>query len=93
MSPAKAKTTKKKKDESKTKKKPAATAKKKATAKKTTRKKSASNPVKRKISAEERYNMVQTAAYFRAQRDSFRGDSMQYWIDAEKEIDSLLAKK
>lgn len=49
-------------------------------------------PRKRRISAEEHYQMVQTAAYFRAQRDGFSGDARQYWIEAEKEVDSMLAK-
>jgi len=68
-------------------KKPAA--KKTASAKKT---KKRAAPRKRKISAEEHYQMVQTAAYFRAQRDGFSGDARQYWIEAEKEVDAMLAK-
>jgi len=48
---------------------------------------------KRPISAEEHYHMVQTAAYFRAQRDGFAGDAMSYWIEAEREIDAMLIKR
>lgn len=50
----------------------------------------AKKAIKRSISAEEHYQMVQTAAYFRAQRDGFKGDAMKYWIEAENEIKALL---
>ena len=41
--------------------------------------------------AEERYRMVQTAAYFIAERDGFAGKSTDYWIAAELQIGSVNA--
>jgi hypothetical protein len=35
---------------------------------------------------EELQHMIQTAAYFRAQKDGFRMDSKLYWKEAEAEI-------
>ena len=35
---------------------------------------------------EERYRMVETAAYFIAERHGFQGNSAEHWADAEKEI-------
>lgn len=47
-------------------------------------------PATKKIAAnptpEERYRMVETAAYFIAERHGFQGDSTEHWADAEKEI-------
>ncbi|MGD9874163.1 MAG: DUF2934 domain-containing protein [Kiritimatiellia bacterium] len=44
----------------------------------------------RVISSEERYQMVQTAAYYRAQANGFQGDPRQHWAEAEKEVAKLL---
>lgn len=47
-------------------------------------------PAAKKIAAnpgpEERYRMVETAAYFIAERHGFQGDSTEHWAAAEKEI-------
>jgi hypothetical protein len=43
------------------------------------------------ISAEERYCMIQRAAYLRAEKQSFNCDPCRCWLDAEAEIDALLA--
>ena len=40
---------------------------------------------------EERYQMVQVAAYFIAQRDGFKGNQMEYWAAAEDHISLMLA--
>lgn len=40
--------------------------------------------------AEERYRMVQTAAYFIAERNGFSGSPTEYWAAAELEIASRL---
>ena len=45
-----------------------------------------------KISAAERYRMVETAAYFIAERHDFTGNSTDYWITAEAQIKKMLAK-
>jgi len=76
-------------------KKPAATVKKPAAA---TVKKAA--PVKKSAPAntikplpEQRYRMVQDAAYFIAEKNGFKAGSLDYWIAAEAEIDMLLSGK
>jgi hypothetical protein len=65
--------------------KPAAA--KKAPATKTTAK-AAWNP-----GNEERYNMIQVAAYYLAERDQFAGNPLGYWTAAEAQISSMLPKK
>ena len=42
---------------------------------------------------EQRYKMVQDAAYFIAEKNGFKAGSMDYWIAAEAEITALLAGK
>lgn len=37
-------------------------------------------------SREELYKMIQTAAFFTAEKDAFRKDPSAYWGEAEKEI-------
>lgn len=39
-----------------------------------------------KPTPEERYRMVETAAYYIAERNGFQGDASQHWIEAEREI-------
>jgi hypothetical protein len=45
------------------------------------------------ISAQERYHMIDEAAYYRAEKSGFQVDPHENWIAAEKEIDELLAKQ
>ena len=47
---------------------------------------------KNQPTAQERYRMVETAAYFIAERNGFRGDAVAHWIAAEIEIAALLAR-
>jgi DUF2934 family protein len=61
-----------------------ATAKKPA-AKKPAVKKASATKI-RKISAEERYKMVEVAAYYIAENNNFQGNSIDFWIAAEEEI-------
>lgn len=42
---------------------------------------------------EERYNMVQVAAYYLAECDSFAGNPIEYWSAAELHISGMLPKK
>lgn len=42
---------------------------------------------------EQRYKMVQDAAYFIAEKNGFVSGSMDYWIAAETEITALLSGK
>ena len=43
-------------------------------------------------SAEERYRMVESAAYFIAEKDGFQGCSTHYWAEAEQEIAASLGE-
>jgi len=70
-----------------TSKKPAV---KKATAAKTTSSKT--NTAKtRKISAEERYKMIEVAAYYIAEHNHFQGNAIDFWIAAEEEVNKKIA--
>jgi hypothetical protein len=42
---------------------------------------------------EERYNMIQVAAYYMAERDNFSGNPLEYWTAAEAQISGMLPKK
>jgi len=42
------------------------------------------------VTAEQRYRMIQDAAYFIAERHAFAGDSHGYWLEAEQAIDRQL---
>lgn len=42
------------------------------------------------VSPEERYRMVETAAYFIAEHSGFQGDSTAHWAAAERQIAALL---
>ncbi|MDR5171721.1 DUF2934 domain-containing protein [Methylobacillus sp. Pita2] len=44
------------------------------------------------ISPEERYRMVEVAAYFLAERNGFAGSPVEYWTAAEAQISKLLSK-
>lgn len=70
------------------KKKPIAA--KKAAAKKSTVKKTTAK--RRKISAEERYKMIETAAYFIAEHHDFKGNPTDFWIAAEAEVNKAVGK-
>ncbi|HDL77686.1 MAG TPA: DUF2934 domain-containing protein [Lentisphaerae bacterium] len=67
-------------------------ARKKATRKATRRTATAAGTrrTRKTITNEERYKMIQTAAYLRAEKNGFSGDPVQYWLEAEKEIDDRL---
>ena len=45
-----------------------------------------------KLSAEERYRMIQSAAYFLAEKDGFQGPATHYWTLAEWEIAAHLGE-
>jgi len=45
------------------------------------------------LSPEQRYRMVQDAAYYLAEKNGFRGSAMDYWIAAEAEIKVFLSGK
>lgn len=42
------------------------------------------------ITSEERYKMIEVAAYFIAEKNGFGDSHMDYWLQAEKEIDHKL---
>jgi len=77
---------------SKTTKKPAATktaAEKKAPAKKAAAPKKTTAKA-RKIGAEERYRMIEVAAYYLAENNGFQGSTLDYWVAAEAQVDAML---
>jgi len=43
------------------------------------------------LSPEQRYQRIQTEAYFIAERAGFKGDSSLHWIEAEKKVNAELA--
>ena len=47
----------------------------------------------RSIGAEERYKMIEIAAYYIAEKNGFKGSSIDYWIAAEAEITDKIGKK
>lgn len=44
------------------------------------------------LSPEERYRMIELAAYFIAERHGFQGSAMAHWVEAEREITLRLAR-
>ncbi|MFM9834536.1 MAG: DUF2934 domain-containing protein [Methylophilaceae bacterium] len=46
----------------------------------------------RNIGAEERYKMIEVAAYYIAERNHFKGSTLDYWIAAEAEISKSIGK-
>ncbi len=39
----------------------------------------------------QRHRMIEQAAYFLAEKNSFSGQSMEYWVAAEAQIDAMLS--
>jgi hypothetical protein len=73
-------------------KKTAAAAKPAATKKPAAKKAAAPKAAKsRKIGGEERYRMIEVAAYFLAERNGFKGNPVEYWTAAEIQISKLLS--
>lgn len=67
---------------------------KKAPAKKAPAKKaSAKKKAKKAVSAEKRYNMIQDAAYYLAEKSGFTGNTLDHWTRAEKQINAQLKSK
>lgn len=50
-------------------------------------------PAQKTISAQDRYHMIDEAAYYRAEKSGFQVDPHANWIAAEQEINELLAKQ
>lgn len=71
------------------------TTSKRASARKTTRKaparKTATQKTGTRISPEDRYKMIEQAAYFLAEKQHFQADPAAIWVQAEKEVDALIA--
>ena len=51
------------------------------------------SPAREDLSAQERYRMIQEAAYFIAERNGFKGDACAHWAEAEKQINAQRGKK
>ena len=45
------------------------------------------------VTAEQRYRMVAEAAYYRAEKNQFKSDSVRDWIEAESDIAAILGDK
>jgi hypothetical protein len=78
--------------------KPVAAAKKPAAATKPSTSKSAAAKTGAKatkktmiVSDEQRYRMIAEAAYYRAESNQFKSDSVRDWIEAESDIAALLS--
>jgi len=69
------------------------TANKKAPAKRKKSAKKRTGKSKKSVSAEKRYNMIQDAAYYLAEKSGFTGNSADHWIKAEKQTDAQLKSK
>ena len=71
----------------------AAAAPKKAAAPKTAAApKKAAGPKKAAAGAEQRYRMIEVAAYYIAESSGFTADPLASWAEAEKQIDRMLSK-
>jgi hypothetical protein len=46
-----------------------------------------------KTAPEERFRMIEQAAYFHAEKAGFAGDPHSHWLAAEQEVDRILAKR
>lgn len=53
----------------------------------TTRKKTVKPAI---ITSEDRYKMIELAAYYIAEKSGFGDDNMSYWLQAEQEVDAKL---
>ncbi|HEY3300205.1 MAG TPA: DUF2934 domain-containing protein [Methylophilaceae bacterium] len=69
-----------------------ATTTKAKTVKPSTAKAPAKAKAVKKIGAEQRYKMVEMAAYYIAERNGFEGSPSDYWIQAEAQIEAMLGK-
>jgi hypothetical protein len=58
-----------------------------ATASATTRKKTSKPAI---ITSDERYKMIEVAAYYIAEKNGFSHDHTSHWLQAEQEIDAKL---
>ena len=60
-----------------------------------TRRKAKKAPAKTvKVSPEQRREMIEEAAYFRAERRNFQGgDPVADWLSSENEVDELLSQR
>jgi len=72
---------------------PKKTAPKKADAVKKTKTVINKPKLPRTMSSAKKYKMVETAAYYIAEKDGFSGDPHKYWLMAEKKILRMLSKK
>ena len=39
------------------------------------------------MTSEQREQLIREAAYYLAEQEDFRGDPVEYWLEAEREID------
>ncbi|MCX6996321.1 MAG: DUF2934 domain-containing protein [Kiritimatiellaeota bacterium] len=46
-----------------------------------------------RVTPTQRQRMIETAAYYLAEKNGFAGEAGQYWIQAEKDVDAKLGLK
>lgn len=64
------------------------------TSTKTRRKAKATRPKTVKVSPEQRREMIEESAYYRAEQRGFEGgDPVADWLSSEKEVDGLLSQR
>lgn len=49
--------------------------------------------ISNKVDVKNRHNQIAKAAYYLAQNENFKGDSVTHWLQAEASIDGKLASK
>jgi hypothetical protein len=62
-------------------------------AKTAVRKSNGRKPAPASVAAEERYRMIELAAYYAAEKDGFKGNSSDYWAKAEAEVNARLSAR
>ena len=72
-------------------KKAASAAKKPAAAPAAAKPAAKKSPVTMMVSDEQRYRVIAEAAYYRAESNHFKSDSVRDWIEAEADIAALLS--
>jgi hypothetical protein len=45
------------------------------------------------VTPEQRQRMIEVSAYYLAEKNGFKGDGQQYWLQAEREVEAKLGKK
>ena len=52
----------------------------------------AKKTMKKQVTPEQRYKMIEEAAYLLAEKEGFLGDTVSFWLAAEKQIEASSPK-